>query len=282
MRKTELSQWALRIRRRTEEPTLNPNWKTQLFGVLAAIAITTAMDASGLSAFSALPLLPLLGLFWYWQRLSRAEAGFAWGRLRDYALAVVYPLSVLGVVVIIAVMTGAIDLAGANWRKAGANAILITVSTVLVALLTEEGFFRGWLWASLKRSGQSSRRVLLWTSLAFSLWHLSAVTLPTGFNPPAAQVPVFMINAALLGAIWGMLRWLSGSVIVTSVSHGLWNGLDYALFGFGSHAGALGIKQTGLYGPEVGVLGLVLNLAFATVLWLCVKRRVAGSSSPDR
>jgi hypothetical protein len=33
-------------------------------GVALAIAITTTMDATGLSAFSALPLLPLVALFW--------------------------------------------------------------------------------------------------------------------------------------------------------------------------------------------------------------------------
>ncbi|MGO9210031.1 MAG: hypothetical protein ACLPXM_00545 [Terriglobales bacterium] len=34
-----------------------------ILGVLAAIAVTTAMDANGLSAFSALPLFPLMALF---------------------------------------------------------------------------------------------------------------------------------------------------------------------------------------------------------------------------
>jgi hypothetical protein len=31
----------------------------------------------------------------------------------------------------------------------------------------------------------------------------------------------------------------------------------YPLFGFGEKAGALGIEQTHIYGPEVGLLGLV-------------------------
>ena len=39
-------------------------------GVAIAIAITTAMDASGYALFSALPLLPLTGLFWYLQQFS--------------------------------------------------------------------------------------------------------------------------------------------------------------------------------------------------------------------
>lgn len=60
----------------------------QALGVLAAIAITTAMDAGGLSVFSALQLFPLMGLFWYLERLPRQSVGMAWGRGRDYGLAV--------------------------------------------------------------------------------------------------------------------------------------------------------------------------------------------------
>jgi membrane protease YdiL (CAAX protease family) len=56
------------------------------------------------------------------------------------------------------------------------------------------------------------------TSLAFSLWHVSAVTLHPDFDLPGAQIPVFLANAAVLGAIGGVLRWLSESVIVASLT----------------------------------------------------------------
>jgi hypothetical protein len=235
--------------------------------VLAAIAVTTAMDANGLSLYSALPLLPLMGVFWYGERLARPRVGFVWGRWRHYGLAALYPVVVLGAVGLVAAVAGATNLSATNWRKAAINLALVGISTILVVLVTEEGFFRGWLWASLERAGQTPGRILVWSSLAFALWHLSAVTLKTGFDVPAAQVPVFMVNAAVMGAIWGLLRWISGSVIVASVSHGLWNGGAYVLFGFGTRVGALGVKETALYGPEVGVVGLALNLVFAAVLW---------------
>ena len=135
-------------------------------------------------------------------------------------------------------------------------------------ILTEEGFFRGWLWAALRRAGDPPGKTLIWTSLVFALWHLSAVALPTGFDIPWRQIPVFMVNATILGAIWGLLRWRSGSVIVASVSHGVWNGLAYVLFGFGTEAGALGIENTALFGPEVGVLGVAVNAAvFGLLFW---------------
>ena len=240
-----------------------------ILGVLAAIAITSTMDAAGLTAFSALPLALLLAIFWYLQRFSRKQVGFSWGRERryHYLLAVAYPVVVGTVTTLIAIAAGAVDFSHTNWKKAGINFALIAVSTVLVAVITEEGFFRGWLWASLERAGKGRTVILIWSSIAFSLWHWSAVLLKTGFAPPHSQVPGFLLNAAVLGAIWGLLRWHSGSVIVSSLSHGVWNGMAYVLFGFGSRSGALGIKNTGLFGPEVGVLGLAMNVAVLAALW---------------
>jgi uncharacterized protein len=238
-----------------------------VLGVLLAVAVTTAMDASGLSVFSALPLLPLMGLFWWLQRLPRRSVGFTWGRWSDYVRAALYPLAVLGGAALIARAAGAVDLSQASWQKVGLHFAINAFSTFLVVIVTEEGFFRGWLWASLERAGVRPVRALVGSSVAFSLWHLSAVALPTGFDLPAAQIPVFLLNAALLGIVWGLLRWSSGSVIVASLSHGLWNGLAYELFGYGTKTGALGIRDTALYGPEVGLVGLALNAAFAIALW---------------
>ncbi|OFV81728.1 MAG: hypothetical protein A2Y78_03000 [Acidobacteria bacterium RBG_13_68_16] len=246
---------------------MTPAFRFSVLGVLVAIAITTAMDAGGLSAFSSLPLLPLVALFWYLGRFSRIEVGFAWGRWRHHGLAVVHPLVVLGSAALIAAAAGAVHLANTDWKKAGLNLVLVTVSTILAAIVTEEGFFRGWLWASLRRAGQNEGQTLFWSSIAFSLWHWSAITLKTGFDVPAAQIPVFMINAAVLGAIWGMLRSISDSVVVASVSHGLWNGGAYVLFGYGNKVGALGVTQTSIFGPEVGFIGLLLNLALAFAFW---------------
>ena len=241
-------------------------------GVLAAIAVTTTMDATGLFMLSALPLCPLLLLFWYVQRISRQSIGFVWGSWRHYSLAILYPVVVLGALGLISAIMKTVDVSRTNWRKALLNFALVSISTMLVGLLTEEGFFRGWLWASLKRAGEKQGPILIWSSIAFALWHLSSVTFDTGYKPPLMQVPVFIINAAVIGAIWGLLRWVSGSIVVTSVSHGLWNGGTYVLFGFGTRIGALGVKNTAIYGPEIGFFGLVANIIFAIALYGLVKR----------
>lgn len=241
-------------------------------GTSAAILVTTAMDANGLAAFSALTLTPLTALFWYLQKFSRAEMGLAWGTARGYVLAVSYPLIVLGLTAIIALAAGATDTSETDWNKTLINMGLMSSTGIVMGLITEEGFFRGWLWAALKRAGQSDMRVLLWTSLAFTAWHVSAIALDTGFDVPAAEIPVYLVNATLLGLIWGMLRMLTGSIVVASVSHALWNGIDYPLFGFGEKVGALGIQQTHIYGPEVGLLGIVFNALFALALYQLIKR----------
>jgi uncharacterized protein len=245
-------------------------------GVTLAVAITTTMDATGYFAFSALPLFPLMLLFWYLSRLTRREMGFVRGDRTGYALAILHPLAVMGAIAAIAGSAGAIDTAQTDWGKAALNVGLVAGTTILVAIVTEEGFFRGWLWGALGQAGKAPGAVLLWTSLAFAAWHIAPITLSTGFDVPAAQVPVYLVNAAALGAIWGVLRLISGSIVVASVGHGLWNGLAYVLFGFGTREGALGIADTPFYGPEVGVLGLALNLAvLAGLLWRFRDRLVA-------
>ncbi len=242
-------------------------------GLAAAIGITTIMDASGLAIFSALVLFPLIGVLWYLEGSNRTDMGFTWGALRHYGLALLHPVAVLGMAVLIALVTGGVESLAIDGRKVGLNLVLMSSTSIVMSILTEEGFFRGWLWASLRRSGRSNASALLWTSLGFSLWHWSAVVLATEFQLPAAQIPIYLVNAALLGAVWGLLRWISGSIIVASVGHGIWNGLAYTLFGFGPMSGALGAEPGIVYSPEVGWVGLILNLLFVGGLWIGWQRR---------
>jgi uncharacterized protein len=248
-----------------------------MIGVVIAITATTAMDASGLSNFSALALVPLMFLCWWLDRLSRAEMAFRCGSAAQYAVALLYPLIVIGLIASVAMCLGAADLSRTNWQKALLNLVIVTISTALIAIVTEEGFFRGWLWGSLRRRSIRDSHVLIYTSVAFAAWHISAVTLDTDYKTTAFQVPIFLINAAVIGAVWGMLRWLSGSIIVSSCSHAFWNGMAYVFFGFGSKTGALGITNSAIFSPETGVVGLVTNAIFALVLWNFCRVMMASS-----
>ena len=251
---------------------MNRDLRWPAIGTLVAIAATAALDAVGLDGINALPLIPLFVLLWYLQRLSRAEIGLTWGRRRDYALALFYPALVLAVLGLIAWLSGAVNLAATDWAKTLLSLVVSTLVTILLTIVTEESFFRGWLWASLQRAGVTERGLLVWTSVAFAAWHLSTSLLPTAFRPPIAQVPIYILGAAVAGFIWALMRQRSGSIVVTSVSHGVWNGLVYTLFGVGPTLGVLGIHNTAVFGPEVGLVGLALNLAFAAVLWVGYSR----------
>jgi len=217
--------------------------------------------------FSALPLFPLTALFWYLQKFSRVEIGLVWGPPYAYAIALAYPAVVLSAIGLIAFLAGAVDTSEADWNRAFLNMALMSSTGVIIAIMTEEGFFRGWLWAALQRAGKSDTQVLVFTSLAFTAWHVSAISLDTGFDVPANEIPIFLINATLLGLIWGLLRQISGSVVVPAVCHSIWNGIDYPLYGFGEKVGALGIEQTHIFGPEVGVVGVAINLVVVGALF---------------
>lgn len=236
-------------------------------GAFVAIAVTTTMDATGYSMFSALPLIALTGLFWFLQKFSRQEMGLTWGDPKSYGWALAYPALVLGSAAAIAWIFGAVDTSDANWKNVLLNVSAGSTIGILMVMITEEGFFRGWLWASLKRGGQSDLQVLCWTSFAFVLWHVSAISLDTGFDLPLKEIPIFLISISFLSLIWGILRMVSGSVLVAAVSHAVWNAVLYPLFGFGENVGALGITATQIYGPEVGVLGIALGAAFLALIW---------------
>jgi membrane protease YdiL (CAAX protease family) len=174
---------------------MNRNMLPAIAGTALAILITTTMDATGYAMFSALPLFPLVGLFWYLQRFTRAEIGLVWGPPYAYGLAVAYPVIVLGLIGLIALAAGAVDISEADWTKTLLNIALMSSTGVIMVTITEEGFFRGWLWAALKRAGKSDTYVLIWTSLAFTAWHISAISLDTGFDVPANEIPIYLVNA---------------------------------------------------------------------------------------
>jgi CAAX protease family protein len=236
-------------------------------GIAIAVAVTATLDANGLTAFSALPLFPLMALFCYLERFSARALGFTWGKGRDYLLAAAYPVIVLSLVAGVAIVFGHGSVNAANLPKALITFVSIAVGTLIVGLLTEEGFFRGWLWASLQRRGMSVGATLIATSLAFAVWHLSYVTLAKGFTLPPLQVALFIVNAAVIGAIWGVMRARSGSIVVSTVSHSLWNGAAYTAFGEGPKMGILGLPNGIIFGPEIGIVGLAINLIFLAILW---------------
>ena len=245
---------------------------TAALGTLLAIASTAVLDAVGFG-LNILPLVPVFFLFWYLQRLSRIEIGLTWGHRRDYLVAVLYPVLTVAVIGLVAWLSGAVTVNSIDWSRTLFNFFAAQlVPTIVAALITEEGVFRGWLWASLQRARVPELWVLVLTSAAFAAWHISSALLLPGVRLPLGQVPIYILNAAVIGFVWALMRRRSGSIVVTSVSHGVWNALAYVLFGEGTAIGVLGIHNTVVFGPEVGVVGLAVNLTFAATLWAGLSR----------
>jgi membrane protease YdiL (CAAX protease family) len=254
------------------ETIRNKRWILPALAMVAATATNAVLPGMG-----ALLLLPLLVLFWYLERFSRREMGFVPGSLRDYGLGLLHPLLVLSLLALVAWWSGATTIQTPDWSKVALNLAVTALTTTLATIVTEDGFFRGWLWASLRRAGLTEQRVVLVTGIAFGVWHLPYALWGTGYAPFSAEVPLLIINASVIGIAWGLLRLNSGSVVVPAVTHGIWNGAVYELFNNGAEIGTLGIQNTSVFGPESGVLALVLNLGYAIGLWLWYRRcRDAG------
>jgi hypothetical protein len=144
-----------------------------------------------------------------------------------------------------------------------------------MTLVGEDGFFRGWLWASLKHAGLNEPRVVLVTGIAFGIWHLPYGILGTGYDPLSAELSLYIISASLIGVAWGLLRLISGSVMVAAVTHGIWNATVYVFFNNGAEIGVFGIQDIATYGPEAGRIGLMLNLVYTLGLWWWYRRAAA-------
>ena len=99
---------------------------------------------------------------------------------------------------------GTIDLINQLFEQAsGAEYVALVLTLVLVAPLTEEVVFRGFMWHSCKRFA-TSPIVWILTTLLFSLYHMSLVQ-----------------SLALLvtGGFIGWLRWTSGSIWPAIAAH---------------------------------------------------------------
>lgn len=240
-----------------------------LLASLTAIASTTAMDLNGLGALSSLTLIFVSLVFYFFNKPTKHELGLIWGKGSEYLTALSYPaiVTILTILISIGLLGETVQLS--DEKNVYVNLAAGLIIGPLMVLITEEGFFRGWLWATLKKAGLTDKSVLSITTLVFTVWHISAVTTGGSYGLPLHQVPVYLINVVLMSLVWGHMRAATGSVIIPTVCHAVWNAIIYGLFGFGEKIGALGFEQTALLGPEVGYLGILLNGLF----YLGLKKR---------
>ncbi|MSO97051.1 MAG: CPBP family intramembrane metalloprotease [Rhodospirillaceae bacterium] len=217
----------------------------------------------------------MIGL-WAVQRLTRAEVGFVAGDGKSYLIGLAYVVGIIGIVAIGAWAAQLIDLKDYSARTVFRRISLNFIVTFILALITEEGFFRGALWASCVRAGFSPVKTILWTSIAFGLWHFAVPILDPDFTQPLSKVPQYVIGSTVFGVAMGLLRLTSKSIVMPSACHALWNATDYTFFGTGEKVGQLGITDTSIWDPERGYAGLILAILAAGLLWRWVKPRRAA------
>ena len=251
---------------------------TPVLGCMVAIIVTGSMDIAGLGAYSALPLFLLWIFFSRMPATGLQELGFSLPSKASFVVAFLYPLLVIGIVGSLALVSGAASPDSFNLIHSSKMIVLVTVATIITALVTEEAFFRGWLFKALQRKGYTNQQILIGSRIAFMAWHISGILWADniGQTLPPEQIPVFLINALLIGYSFGLMRQRSGSLLIPAISHGLWNGLAYELFGFGTKTGALEIKNTIIWSVETGIAGVLLNLCFL-ISWILLLRKGAGS-----
>ena len=251
------------------------NIKSQSWPLIASIAAIAGSPllqlASGSGELFQIWLAVLFFAVWGILRLTRHEIGFALGDGRSYLVALAYVIIIIGLVALGAWAANLIDLSGFSAATSARRLALNFLATFVLALITEDGFFRGALWGSCVRAGFSPTKTLIWTSVAFGLWHLAVPILEPDFAQSLSKVPQYVIGSTAFGVAMGLLRLRSGSVVVPSACHALWNATVYTFFGAGQKTGQLGINDPTIWDPERGYAGLGLAIIAAIALWMWIK-----------
>jgi CAAX protease family protein len=249
-----------------------------LIASVGAIAVSPLLLlTTGQGAFYNLWLAVMMIGLWAAQRLTRREVGIAVGDPGTYLIALAYVVGIIGCVALGAWAAQSIDLKDYSATTALRRLSLNFLATFVLALITEEGFFRGALWGSCARAGFSPAKTVIWTSLAFGLWHFAVPIIDPDFAQPLGKVPQYVIGSTAFGVAMGLLRLRSGSIIVPSACHALWNASVYTFFGAGGKTGQLGISDPSIWDPERGYAGLVLAVLAAVLLWWRIKPAVAST-----
>ncbi|MFN3582508.1 type II CAAX prenyl endopeptidase Rce1 family protein [Phenylobacterium sp.] len=250
-----------------------------LWAAAACVGSPAAQWATGSPlAYTLAPGVLALAM-WAGRRLTRAEMGLSAPSPAGIALALFTPCAVAAVLAFAAGLMGQLHPAEVPLAAVAQMAGMSFAVTFVLALLTEDGFFRGALWGGCRRAGLSAFGALALTSAAFAAWHIAAAAMIPDFEVPPAWRAVYIGNMLLAGVIFGLLRMISGSLLAPALAHAAWNTLAYGLFGHGADPGLLGIADIGLLDPERGLAGLAVNALAVGALFHIARRRHMGGAA---
>ena len=247
-----------------------------LISSVGAIAVSPLLELmTAIGFLYNLWLAVMMIALWAVQRLTKREIGIAIGDPKSFFVALAYAVGIIGSIALGAWNAQLIDLTNYSAATVFRRLSLNFLVTFVLALITEEGFFRGALWGSCERAGFSPAKTIIWTSLAFGMWHLAVPIIDSDFAQPLSKVPQYVAGSTVFGAAMGLLRLRSGSILVPSFCHAFWNASVYTFFGAGEKVGQLGISDPSIWDPERGYAGLVLAVLVAVLLWFWVKPSTA-------
>jgi membrane protease YdiL (CAAX protease family) len=212
------------------------------------------------------------------------ELGFQKCKLKHVGKALVFPLLIIFFIFLLDIISGFVKFGPGediynpfSQQKEGVGFLTLiliimfsALMTFVAAFITEELGFRGYLITRFRKYG--SLKALLFSSILFGLFHLPPSLLL--WQAGMGRSVVYVINITLLGLLFGYVFIESKSLVPPSLFHGVWNALEYTLFGYGSTQGVLVGEARFLFDPEEGLAGtVVLLIASFYVLWKIKERQ---------
>lgn len=213
------------------------------------------------------------------------DLGFRRCTVGQLSLGLLLPILILGTVALADLVLGTAALqplsilrnpfGGNQVASLGDLGTLLLLNAGILFLLefvTEELMFRGYLLGKLLVLGEG--RALLAASGVFGLWHLPIALWGVGFEP--VRTTLYLLNMGLLGGVLCLLFLESRSLIPVAAFHGLWNSLEYNLFGFMDQRTVLAGASRVVFDPEEGCIGTLVLALVVLMLWSRRKQAVGA------
>ena len=211
------------------------------------------------------------------------DLGFRKCKLKQIGKAFIYPLGIIFLIFLLDFIFGFVKISPLSELKnpfvknqLGINfwtlIFIIAISaffTFIGSLITEELAFRGYLITRLSKLG--AMKALLLSSFLFGIWHIPPSILLLGSG--VIRTAIYAFNIFLLGILFGYLFLESKSLIPSSIFHGVWNALEYTLFGYGNIQGLFHGNSRIIFDPEEGLIGTIILIAFSFIVIWKIRRK---------
>lgn len=211
------------------------------------------------------------------ERRNISSLGFSTKNiLNKIGLGLLIGIGMMGGTFLLNLMTGSIHVTSNPNTKWGFIAMAFV--GFLIQGFAEEIAFRGFLMNSIA-SKKGVLAAIIGNSVLFGVLH--------GLNPNISVMAV--INLILAGLTYSLIFYLTDSIFVVGIMHGLWNYLQGLIFGVAvsgirppstvlltesikSHS----VLNGGDFGFEGGLISIIVHIIVLAVVIVLIKKKVAG------